>query len=323
MKLTVVVTHYNEPMETYKPLFDSIAIQQGIDLAEIEVIVVNDGNAGGVPLSFLEQYPFETKLILIPKGGVSKARNKGLKEAEGEYVMFCDCDDMFYSAFGLWMMFRAMGSNPDLINSSFTEENLSDGEYHLIRKDKDITFVHGKAYRRQWLIDEGLRFKDELTIHEDGYFNALCNIVAKTHQYIDQPFYLWRWNENSVVRRDRDNFLLKTYSNLLDAREAYLDEIYERGYADEYRVSAVKCWLDIYYDFNTRVFLGADTELKKKAMLRIRQFWNKYKEVFLRADGETLQTIATVSRNNALKKGMSMESVSMREFIAIVENFKS
>lgn len=322
-QLTVVVTHYKEPMTVYKPLFDTIQLQTAVDMTEVEVIVVQDGNEGGVPLSFLEQFTYETKLILMPKGGVSKARNKGLDEAKGEYVMFCDCDDKFYSLFGLWMMFRAMESKPDLISSSFTEENLSDGEYHLIRKDKDITFVHGKAYRRQWLIDEGLRFKDELTIHEDGYFNALCNAVAKTKQYIDQPFYLWCWNVNSVVRKDRGNFLLKTYTNLLDAREAYLDEIKRRGYEDEYKIGTVKCWLDIYYDFNTKVFIGAEVEPKKTAMLRIRKFWNKYKDVFMKADGAVLQTVSVSSRNNALKKGMSMESVSMREFIAIVENFKS
>lgn len=322
-KLTVVVTHYKEPMTVYKPLFDTIQMQTAVDLTEVEVIVVQDGNEGGVPLSFLEQFTYETRLILMPKGGVSKARNKGLDEAKGEYVMFCDCDDKFYSLFGLWMIFRAIETGADLISSSFTEENISDGEYHLIRKDKDITFVHGKAYRRAFLLEEGLRFKDELTIHEDGYFNALCNTVAKTKQYIDQPFYLWCWNPNSVVRRDRNNFLLRTYTNLLDAREAFLEQLIKRGYEDEYRFNIVKCWLDIYYDFNTSIFIGADADLKKKAMLRIREFWKKYKTGFLKADGKTLQTISATCRVNAINKGMSMESVSMREFIAIVENFKS
>ncbi len=322
-KLTVVVSHYKEPMTVYKPLFDTIQMQTAVDLTEVEVIVVQDGNEGGVPLSFLEQYTYETRLILMPKGGVSKARNKGLDEAKGEYVMFCDCDDKFYSLFGLWMMLRAMQSKPDVISSSFTEENISDGEYHLIRKDKDITFVHGKAYRREFLLEEGLRFKDELTIHEDGYFNALCNTVAKTKQYIDQPFYLWCWNPNSVVRRDRNNFLLRTYTNLLDAREAFLEQLMKRGYEDEYKSNAVKCWLDIYYDFNTSIFIGADVDLKKKAMLRIREFWKKHKTDFLKADGKMLQAISATCRTNAINKGMSMESVSMREFIAIVENFKS
>lgn len=321
-KLTVVVTHYKEPVDTYKALFDSLAIQQGIDLNDIEVIVVQDGNEGGVPLSFLEQYTYTTRLINIPKGGVSKARNKGLDEATGEYVMFCDCDDMFYSAFGLWMLMRAIEQKPDVIFSSFTEESMITDEYHLIRKDKDITFIHGKAFRKEWLVAENIRFKDELTIHEDGYFVALCNVLSKTQQYIDQPFYLWRWNPNSVVRRDRDNFLLKTYVNLVDSRDALMEQFRDRGYEQDYTLGVCKCFIDMYYDFNTSIFIGADVELKKKAMLRIRRFWTKYKDVFYKNDANAVQSVSIVSRGNAVKKGMSLEMVTIREFITIVENFK-
>lgn len=325
--LSIVITHYKEPVEVFQGLFNSIAMQQAVDLNKVELIIVQDGEEGREELFRLEPIPTPTPLVVRtiqnPHGGVSKARNRGLDEAVGEYVMFCDCDDKFYSLFGLWMMFRAMESKPDIISSSFTEESLSDGDYHLIRKDKDITFVHGKAYRRAFLKEENLRFKDELTIHEDGYFNSLVNAVAKTKQYIDQPFYLWCWNPNSVVRKDRDNFLLKTYTNLLDARDAYLSELVKRGYTEEYKANVVKCWLDIYYDFNTKVFIGADPALKKKAMLRIKDFWKKYKSAFMKADGKTLQAVSASCRMNAVNKGMSMESISMREFIALVENFKS
>ena len=324
MKLSIVITHYNEPTEVYKPLFDSIALQLGVDLKDIEVIVVNDGNESpGFDIRFLEQYPYTTRLIFIPKGGVSRARNKGLGEATGDYVMFCDCDDTFYSLFGLWMIFRAIDKRPQMVNSSFTEENISTGEYHLIRKDKDVTFIHGKVFNRYWLNVNNLRFKDELTIHEDGYFVALCNMLSKDTQYIDQPFYLWRWNPNSVVRRDRNQFLLRTYPNLLDAREAMIEQLKMRDMESEAIKCVGKSIIDIYYDFNTNIFIGADVEFKKKAMLRIRRFWTKYKEDFLKVDGDTLQTISSLSRPNAIKKGMSMETVSMREFLLIVENFKS
>ena len=325
MRLSIVVTHYNEPEEVYKPLFDSLALQFGYKpYGDIEVIVVNDGNeAPGFNLNFLKQYPYETRLIFVPKGGVSRARNKGLDEATGDYVMFCDCDDAFYQSFGLWMLFRAMEKNPQFITSSFTEENISTGEYHLIRKDKDITFIHGKAFNREWLKKENLRFKDELTIHEDGYFVALCSFLATEREYIDQPFYLWRWNPNSVVRRDRNNFLLRTYGNLLDARDAMVEQLKDRGREDDAVKCVAKSVIDIYYDFNTNIFIGADIEPKKKAMLRIRRFWTKYKQDFLKCDGDTLQTISSLSRANAVKKGMSMETVNMREFLLIVENFKS
>lgn len=321
MKLTIVITHYKEPPVVYKPLFDSIAAQIAVDLSELEVIVVQDGNEGGVSLSFLDWYPYKTRLINIPKGGISKARNKGLDEANGEYVMFCDCDDIFFSLLGLRLVFDAIDRHPQMISSVFIEENLVDG-YRLIRKENDITFIHGKAFRKDWLVSEKLRFKDELTIHEDGYFVSLCDTLATEKETINSPFYLWRWNKNSTVRKEMDNFLLRTYCELLDSRGALLEQLKKRKMDDAYLKCVAKCVLDIYYDFNTNVFIGADVDLKKKAMLRIRRFWTQYKEDFKKCDGQTIQTTSALCRVNALKKGMSMETVSIREFLLIVENFK-
>ncbi len=321
MKLTIVIPHYKEPKEVYKPLFDSIASQIAVDLSELEVIVVQDGNEGGVALSFLEQYPYATRLINIPKGGVSKARNKGLDEATGEYVMFCDCDDLFFSLLGLRLVYDAIDKKPETITSVFIEENLV-ADYRLIRKENDITFVHGKAFNASWLKENHLRFKDELTMHEDGYFVSLCDCLAKKREVINSPFYLWRWNPKSVVRRDMNNFLLRTYTELLDSRDALLEQLKDRKMDDDFLKCVAKCVIDIYYDFNTNVFIGADVELKKKAMLRIRRFWTKYKEDFRKCDGNVIQTTSAICRVNALKKGMSMETVSIREFLLIVENFK-
>ena len=45
MKLQVLIPHYNEPFEVIKPMLDSLAIQQNVDLKnELGVIIVNDGN---------------------------------------------------------------------------------------------------------------------------------------------------------------------------------------------------------------------------------------------------------------------------------------
>lgn len=324
MKLSLVITHYNEPEEVYKPLFDSIALQIGVDLKDIEVIVVNDGNESpGFDIRFLEQYPYTTRLIFIPKGGVSRARNKGLDEATGDYVMFCDCDDMFCTVFGLYLIFKAIEQHPQMIVSPFTEENMIDGGFHLIRKENDVTFIHGKAFNRYWLNVNDLRFKDELTIHEDSYFIALCDMLAEDKQKIEQSFYLWRWNPNSVVRKDRYQFLLRTYPNLLDARDAMIEQLKKRGLEKDAIPCVAKTFIDIYYDFNTNVFIGADVELKKKAMLRVRRFWTKYKADFAEADAKIVQTIASISRVNAVNKGMALETVSFRDFITIVENFKT
>ena len=57
---SILVPHYNEPIEVCKPLLDSIAIQQNIDMNEIEVIICDDGpDAVLLPDEFLKSYPYD------------------------------------------------------------------------------------------------------------------------------------------------------------------------------------------------------------------------------------------------------------------------
>lgn len=63
-------------------------------LREIEIIIVNDGTKDN-SIKKIEKYLSDPRVILINKenGGVSSARNTGLKMARGEYISFIDSDD--------------------------------------------------------------------------------------------------------------------------------------------------------------------------------------------------------------------------------------
>jgi glycosyltransferase involved in cell wall biosynthesis len=68
------------------------------DLADCEVICVNDGstdNSHSILAEYQQKYP---QLIIIDRenGGLSAARNTGLKVANGEYIYFLDSDDYLY-----------------------------------------------------------------------------------------------------------------------------------------------------------------------------------------------------------------------------------
>ena len=122
MKIQILVPHYHETAEEITPLLDSIAIQQNVDFSEVGVIICHDGE--DIPaLSFGRGYPFEIEQIYIPHSGVSAARNACLDRATAEYVMFCDADDMFYNACGLWILFREMEVGFDSLVSLFVEES--------------------------------------------------------------------------------------------------------------------------------------------------------------------------------------------------------
>ena len=111
MKLQILVPQYKETDEVIKPLLDSIALQQTIDLDEVGVIIVNDGSDVKLTQEFLDSYPFEIKYIQNEHAGVSATRQKALDLATADYVMFCDADDMFYNMCGLWIIFREIDNS--------------------------------------------------------------------------------------------------------------------------------------------------------------------------------------------------------------------
>ena len=253
--LDLIVTHYKEPWSVGKKFFDMLALQRDINFGDVSVILVNDGEENELAGNWTKQYPYEICQISIPHGGVSRARNAGLDHSTADYVMFCDFDDTFLSALSLHLIFCGIAEDKwDLIRGSFMEETADDeGNLHLVPHDDDTTFIHGKVMRRKFLLDNGIRFHDALTIHEDGYFNSLVYCIAKSkgqEQKIKTPMYLWVWNENSVVRKDKsEDYVLQTYDHLMKQRTALTDAFIERQMADETLLTVVKTVCDSYYDF--------------------------------------------------------------------------
>lgn len=122
MKLQILIPQYKETDEVIKPLLDSIALQQSIDMNEIGVIICNDGSDIFLTDTLLNSYPYKIEYYKEPHRGVSATRNACLDHATADYIMFCDADDMFYSVCGLWQMFREMNIGFDSMVSLFIEE---------------------------------------------------------------------------------------------------------------------------------------------------------------------------------------------------------
>ncbi len=320
--LDLIVTHYHEPWEVGKQLFDMIANQREVDFTDIGVILVNDGIGNELPEELFKDYPYEVVQMSIPKGGVSKARNAGLDASNADWVMFCDFDDTFSSIFGLHLIFCAMNEDKyDTLWSCFTEETQDkDGKIHLVAHERDWVFIHGKAHRRQYLVENNLRFHEKLTIHEDVFFTMLTQTLAKPERIgsIKTPFYLWKWNDKSVVRKDNvEDYILYTYDHLMRQRIAITEELIKRERAEDVLATVVKTVMDSYYDCQQSTWrLPQNHDLLVKAENWFAAYLKRYAKYYATAQPIQVAALAKAARDNALKKGtFFMEAQTLSEWL--------
>ena len=153
-----------------------------------EIIVVNDGSRDNSAriLQEFAHYPQVTVLNQI-NAGVSAARNSGLQQACGEYVLFLDADDWVDDNF--LMSFKLnLNAWPaeavDLMVGNLNDNRIGkvsqagffsqqDIPYVLgeLEMSDNIGYLHNKCYRRQIIDDLHLRFMEGVSMSEDLLFN--------------------------------------------------------------------------------------------------------------------------------------------------------
>lgn len=323
MTLDIIVPHYKEPWETCKYLFDTIATQRGVYFGNVHVIVVNDGDCVLSDDCF-KGYPYRVEYLKMQHRGVSAARNYGLEHSTADYVMFCDIDDGFLSNYGLHLVFAAMQEGYDYISSNFVEETYTaDNTQTIVRHDNDYTFMHGKAYKRSFLVEKNICFDPSMTIHEDGYFNTIALVAAQNEgklKCIETPFYLWRWNDASTVRSNRVDFVLKTYDQLMLCRSGACRQLRKRGYEKEYKTSVCMTVMNSYYDFQKPSYHTAKNEKHLKvAEKAFKGFWDRFGKEFNNCTNAMVAEVGEAARANARKNGFLFERQDLRSWLKHIE----
>ena len=318
-RLGILIPQYNENEMIIMNLLNSISVQQNVNLDEIEVIVCNDGSDVILKKEFLDLYNFKIKYVQQEHNGVSAARNSCLDSTDAEYIMFCDADDMFENMYSLSRIFFEMRKPFDALNCSFIEEiKMPDGSIKLNKKDNDTTFVHGKVYRRMFLIENNIRWNEKLTIHEDGFFNVLCKEVAKEYRYCYEQLYIWKWRDESVCRHD-PKYLLKTYINLIDSNEALISELQNRGMNEGAGQLAYSSMFRFFYTLNKSEWMDPENkEYIDKTIQRFRLYFQKHKTLITGVSSEDKKLIIYAVRNEMSGEGVLIESITLKDFFTMI-----
>lgn len=206
---SIVIPCYNVEQYVDKAI-QSCLCQQGIDSSEFEIIAINDGSKDGT-LQKLNNYIDYNNITILSQdnSGLSVTRNRGVRIARGEYVLFLDGDDWF-SRNALSVLKKNLNS-ADLVIfpmefyfSETIQKNaslgLNSGQLYTAKEILRETIGKSqfqscpaptKCYKTSLFQEKGLHFISGI-LHEDGpfYLETLYNVSAI--RYIEEYIYHYR-----------------------------------------------------------------------------------------------------------------------------------
>lgn len=283
--LSVVVPVYNA--EKYlESCFRSIREQT---FADYEIVVVDDGSTDGSP-GMCDAYAASdsrVKVLHVPNGGPSRARNIGFREAKGEYIYCIDNDDFLRDGSYFQAIYDSLTKNPaDLLQTgavylkgeerlprkvlSFAEignEEIDHPERTICRVIADgiyETSCWTKVIRREFLLQNELFFDEALTV-EDLDWNMRMLPLVKRYDLLPGFAYAHVFREGSISAATGE----RSYKNCQD-QVAVIRRWSEKFIADTAMNEELKAALLSYLCYQYFITMGRCMTLEKRARREIR-----------------------------------------------------
>lgn len=224
--LSYIVPIYN--VEEYLDRCIQSLLSQGLDEDYYEIILVNDGSTDG-SLTICQHYSDLHKNIRIisqKNAGISRARNTGILNAQGDYLCFVDSDD-FLKINGIKDIVQYCSGDVDLVRfwcriiHPSVKEDLPDGNGNVTFEGTGIdfikmygldTFCWNYLYRREFLLSNHIEFVN--VIHED--FTFISDVLFLNPKIISLNSRIY----NYVIRESSN-----TTSRTKECNRRWVDEL--------------------------------------------------------------------------------------------------
>lgn len=239
---------------------------------DYEILLVDDGspdNSGAMCDAYAQKYDF-IRVIHQKNGGASVARNTGIQNATGEYVIFLDSDDFWDDAEGLRKIDTLFQPGVDAVGFAsrtfyFESGNSVDDRYNYPPElnsmmpeeslkymvEHDLLNMHSskKAFRKAFLIDNDLFYQPGIRTEDVEWSLRIANCLP-TYRFLNEKLYVYRQHSGSVTKVIGAKHL-----------EEYLGII--RKFADyTYRNETIKSALLSYVAYQYSLLLAYTTLLK-------------------------------------------------------------
>lgn len=233
--ISVIIPVYNA--EKYIDRCLSSVLSQ--DYENYEIIAVNDGSTDG-SLKRLQSYGDKIKLFDKPNGGVSSARNLGIKMCSGDFITFLDADDCFGND-GYLTGLAENANEANVLPCAANDKLKADGRYldtdikteYLKSRyceflDYDICAVWGKLYKKSVIERYALLFDENIKFGEDGIFNLQYFSHIENMRFVQSASYCYMREIGSCTNSVRKQ-LFDEYKVIY----SYLSEFLGDEYGEE------------------------------------------------------------------------------------------
>lgn len=198
----------------------TMASIQAQTVTDWELIAVDDGSKDDTlaVLERLAENEPRMRVIHQENGGVSSARNAGVRAAKGEWLFFVDADD-WLTENALEHLLSMADDDMDIVCGAYemhfrdeggrVEKHVcADGDLQvvlesLIRGDSALNSMCARLYRTKMIRDNGVLAPLGVKIGEDVLFNLDAFIVSRAWRMSSETIYIYEFGGDSAMTRAR------------------------------------------------------------------------------------------------------------------------
>ena len=241
--ISYIIPAYNAA-DTLERAVESIT--HTCNMEKCEILIVENGSTdytNSVALKLIQKYGENVKLIHSEKG-VSRARNEGLKNARGEWIVFVDADDYIVSKSkkyiyedilnakaDLYVYSYEIGNRANYINNKeektyYFNDSAEKMKLEMIANPTKFMQVWGKIFRKSIIYENRIGFNTKMQLSEDSDFTLHYLMHCSRISISDTIFYHYSIDNESTMRSNADKKVLQ-YIEAMNITSKYIEKQHE------------------------------------------------------------------------------------------------
>ena len=186
---------------------------------KVEILVIENGSTDNT-IKVVEHLSskYDNLRLLHSDKGVTAARNKGVEEAFGEWIVFVDADDELMDDTVKVLVSDALDASADMYfyghlngnearsvfdgeeKAAFSSKQLEDCKIMMLSNPTRYLQVWAKLIRRKLIVENKISFHKDLRLAEDSDYMLRCIEVAQNVKIKPEIIYKYKVSESSVMR---------------------------------------------------------------------------------------------------------------------------